>query len=172
MRIITVLLGIVAVISGFYCMMSPGATFLSLAWIAGIVLVASGLRNGIYYFMNRKTDNASIWVLLGGIFSVIIGLMILGDLGLYILTDLFIIYAFAIWLVLSAFSSFGLAFALKKQGQKWIGVLIVSILTLVLGIYSVMHPLVSMFSVGMLMGFWLMSQGFNLIAFGFSSKGE
>ncbi len=172
MRILTIILGVLSVIGGFYCFMAPAATFLSLAWIAGVSLVISGISNVVYYFVNRKNDEVSFWMLLSGIFSVIMGLVISGNGVFYILTELFIIYSFALWVTAIGLVQCAAVFQFKKSGGPWVLPLIFAILTVAMGIYSFTHPLLTALSVGMLMGFWIMSQGFNLIGFGLTARKE
>ncbi len=170
MRILTIILGVLAFGSGISCMLTPGATFLSLAWIASIVLIVSGISNIIYYFMNRKTEEAGIWFLLNGILSTILGFLISGNLFMYVLTDMFIIYAFATWLILVGILQIAFALKLKKNKESWVLLFAVALLTFAMGIYSFFHPAFAAISVGMLMGFWLMTQGINLIGLGLSVK--
>ncbi len=170
MRILTLILGVLTIIGGTYSFLSPAATFLGLGWLVGFISVVNGINNIIYYFISRKEDSASIWVLIGGVFATLMGALILGNQVVYVLTDLFIIYAFATWLTLAGFLQIGFAFTQKKNGQRWVGMLVLAIITIGLGIYSFIHPLFSALTVGMLMGFWIISQGINLVGFALSAK--
>ncbi len=170
MRILTIILGVLAVFGGFFCFLTPGATFLTLGWVAGVCLIASGISTIIYYIMNRKQDEASIWVLLGGIASLIMGFMITANGAFYLLAELFIIYSFATWITLLGLAQIGFSFTQKRNGEKWIGLLIMAIITLIIGVFSFMRPLFTAVTIGMMLGFWATTQGFNLIFFALSAK--
>ena len=57
MRILTIISGIFMVLTGVFCFMNPGQTFLSLAFIVGLVMVINGLIHALAYFIGRGLYN-------------------------------------------------------------------------------------------------------------------
>ncbi|MFV0379919.1 MAG: HdeD family acid-resistance protein [Anaerorhabdus sp.] len=172
MKILMFILGVITLVGGFYAMMAPGATFLSLGYIASILLISNGLSSVIYYFRNKKSDEVSFWLLVEGILTMGIGFMILGNATLYILSDIFIAYAFTTWLIITGVVQIGRVVTLKKANEKWFLNGIVALLTLIMGIYSFFNVGFTAITVGMMMGFWLLVQGINMIVIAFSIKGR
>lgn len=171
MKISVIILGVLSIIGGIFAIATPGATFLALGWVAGISLIGSGIGSIIYYFASRKSQETSLWMLIGGIFSIIMGLLITGNALVYTLTELFLVYSYASGLILIGILQMRVSFACKKAGASWVGILIASLFTIAIGIFSFMHPVLTMFTIGMLTGFWLISRGIDLISFA-SAKSE
>ena len=80
MRIWTIVSGILMVLTGAFCFMNPGQTFLSLAFIVGLVMVINGLIHAMAYFIGRglhnKGDNNG-WILTDALITLILGILIL-----------------------------------------------------------------------------------------------
>ena len=51
MRILTVISGILMILTGVFCFINPGQTFLSMAFIVGIIMVINGVIHSVAYLM-------------------------------------------------------------------------------------------------------------------------
>ncbi len=170
MKIFRIVIGILFIISGIYAMLTPGATFLSLAWVIGIMLMVSGITHIISYIADRKDNEHTIWYLINGIFSLLIGIIVISNGLLYFVTEFILIYIFAGWITVSGLIQFRVAFLQKKQEQKWILIFITAIITIIIGITSFFNPVLLALSIGILIGVWMMIAGINLITFSSSIK--
>ncbi|MEG2711351.1 MAG: DUF308 domain-containing protein, partial [Clostridia bacterium] len=65
MKILAVVMGVLLLVGGFYCLLAPGATFLSLGWIVGICMAINGIGLLFSYFERRKSGETDIWALVG-----------------------------------------------------------------------------------------------------------
>lgn len=165
MKIFRILIGCLVIISGVSALFTPAKTFLSLAWIIGIMLMIHGLSNAISYFTERKTKQHNILFFINGILTFIIGMVLLSNAFIYVFTELILIYMFAGWLVITSILQIKIAMDQKKSGKKWMAVLFAGLLSLVLGVYSFFNPGLLALSIGVLMGMWFISIGIGILTF-------
>lgn len=168
MKIATILLGVLVIIGGVFALFSPGATFLSLAWLVGIMLLVAGVDSIAAYITHRKVGDVPIWELVSGILSILAGVLIISNTFTRALTTVMLVYAFATWITLTGILRIAAALEVKKIKGKWLLMMIFGIITIVLGIYSFIHPVFAAITLGYLIGFWVIMQGANLISLGFS----
>jgi uncharacterized membrane protein HdeD (DUF308 family) len=166
MKILTIIVGVLVTLSGMYCLSIPGAAFLNLSWLAGLSLAVSGANAIAVYAAGRKDKSAVVWDLWGGVLSVLVGALMICNLYAQLLTDIALIYMFAGWLILSGILRIAASIKLKALGFSWAWILIFGALTVLLGIYSSLHPLFAAITLGYLIGFWIISAGLNLTALG------
>ena len=66
MRILTIISGILMILTAAFCFMNPGQTFLVLAFVIGLVMVLNGIIHTLAYLIGRglhnKGDNNG-WIL-------------------------------------------------------------------------------------------------------------
>jgi uncharacterized membrane protein HdeD (DUF308 family) len=170
MKILTIIVGVLVTISGIYCLSTPGATFLNLGWLVGLSLAVSGVSAIAVYVAGRKDKSAVMWDLWGGILSVLAGTLMICNLYAQLLTDIALTYMFAGWLILFGILRIAVSIRLKELGLSWAWILIFGILTVLLGIYSALHPFFTAITLGYLIGFWIISAGLNLTALGVSMR--
>jgi uncharacterized membrane protein HdeD (DUF308 family) len=168
MKILTIIVGVLVTISGMYCLSMPGATFLNLGWLTGLSLAVSGVSAITVYAVRRKNKSAVMWDLWSGVLSVLVGALMICNLYAQLLTDIALIYMFAGWLILSGVLRIAASVKLKAMGFSWAWILIFGALSVLLGIYSSLHPLFTAITLGYLIGFWIISAGLNLTALGVS----
>ncbi len=170
MKMITIILGVLVAIGGIYCLFAPGATFLSLGWLVGIALIVAGINAIAAHGKGKKTGHSTVWDVVGGVLTILAGFFVTFNLFTRLLTDVALIYIFAAWLVLTGILRIVSAFKLKGLKLPWVWFLIAGILGLLLGLYSFFHPVITAFSIGYLLGFWVLFAGINLIATGMTMK--
>ena len=80
MRILTIISGILMVLTGAFCLMNPGQTFLSLAFVVGLIMVLNGLIHALAYFIGRGLHNRGDnngWILTDALLTLLLGILIL-----------------------------------------------------------------------------------------------
>jgi uncharacterized membrane protein HdeD (DUF308 family) len=165
-------MGILLIIGGVYCFTAPGATFLSLSWMVGALLLVSGIETITAYFLARGTASA-VWDLLFGILAILIAIVVLTNGYAQLFTDGVLVFAFAFWMTASGVLRVAAAFRLKgMDAGVWVWMLIFGILSILLGLYSFVHPLVTAFAIGFLVGLWILMYGLNMVAFGAAMPGK
>lgn len=169
MRAFSIIMGILLFAVGVYCLMHLGATFVSLALVIGILMIAYGVMEIVDYFTkHRKYDNTG-WVLAEGILTIILGGIVLFYPGI---SDLFISILFGVWLVVSGMFRIMGALSIKRlqPGSSWVFMFIMGILSIIVGIYGFVHPYVVGLAIAMLIGIFFMIQGINSIVYGIVAK--
>ncbi|MDE7247287.1 MAG: DUF308 domain-containing protein [Lachnospiraceae bacterium] len=161
MKIITIILGILMAICGISCICTPVMTFLE----AGYFLVILLLVYGIAAIVKSVVQKVYGIPFLFGILSTVLGLVIMVVPGLKLMTDGMLLYIMAIWFLMQGVVGIIVAFQQKKlaEGNGWIATLILGILGVLVGIYSVAHPFLLAFTFGVLVGMYFIECGINMI---------
>ena len=161
MKIFTMMFGILLAVCGFSCIFTPIMTFLETGWFLMILLFVYGIM-GIIKAVTQKEYKIQF---LFSIISVILGAVILFVPGLRLMTDGMLIYLMAGWFLLQGIVDIFLSFRQKKRGEGkgWIWTMILGILGLLVGIYSLVHPLFAAFTIGILVGIYFIESGINMV---------
>ena len=57
MRMLTIIGGVLMLLTGIFCFINPGQTFLAIAFVIGLVMVLNGLIHICAYMMGRGLNN-------------------------------------------------------------------------------------------------------------------
>ncbi|MDR1515188.1 MAG: DUF308 domain-containing protein [Synergistaceae bacterium] len=175
MKTITIVIGCLLAAGGIYCMVTPGATFLRVGWLVGVLLLASGINSIAACFFGRsenKKGGAIIWDLLGGVFTTLLAAVILANGYARFATDIALIYIFAGWMTLVGTLRILAALKLKSAALPWGWIAAFGVLSVLLGVYSFFHPVFMAFTIGVLIGLQMLTQGLNMVAFALSMPGK
>ncbi len=155
---------ILLIVLGVLCIANPGASFLSTAWIMGLIILLSGISQFIMGLtLGRMLPNAGMTTLMG-LLQIIIGVMLLGN---DLLASTTLIVAFAMWVMFEGISLAVNAFEYKHFhfGGWWI-MLLLGICSIVLGFLALQNPDVTAPSLGMLVGLGILANGIvRIVAF-------
>lgn len=168
MRILTIVSGILMALTGAFCFMNPGQTFLSLAFIIGLVMVLNGLIHTLAYFIGRglhnKGDNNG-WILTDALITLLLGILILCN---QLVADAAITMVFAVWMFVSGILRIEAATHINKEKKRsnFRTTMITGVVTLVIGIFGFINPLVIWMTTAVLLGMFLVMQGINIIELG------
>lgn len=169
MGILMMILGVLLIVLGICCAVTPLTTLVAAGYFIAVVLIASGV-SGIIAGLKYKLYGSNLIV---SILALVLGIMALVKPGGIQTIDSILIYLFAAWLVLKGISSISLSLKLKKLelGNDWIWGLVIGILGILLGIYSFIHPSVPAITIGLLIAFYFIETGIDTIAMGRVVKG-
>ena len=159
MFILSIIAGVLLIIGGVACLFHPGATFLQTGYLLAILMLIYGVV-GIINVIRKRAD---VIELIMDIPAVVIGIIAIIRPGTTLVLDGMMVYLVAAWFVIQGVVSIYLSIKVRRIQSGWIWGLILGILGLVLGIYSFIHPMVSALTIGMLVGFYLIEAGLNLI---------
>lgn len=162
MSVLLLILGILLIVLGFLCAMTPVATLVAAGYLIAAVLIISGISGIITSFMFKVYGlNFAVSIL-----AVALGVLALVRPGGIETIDKVLIYLFAAWLLFRGATSISLSLNLKKlgSGKEWILGLITGILAVALGIYSFIHPTVPAIAIGLLIAFYFIEEGIDTIA--------
>lgn len=175
MKILTIIMGIILTVGGFYALASPVSTFASIGWVIGVLLLIAGINIIADYFMMRKSKAMGAGDLLGGILTIALSLLILYGQFTRIVLDAFIIIAFGIWVLITGIIRIVAGLNHRKMGDSfWLWIVLLGVLSVILGVYGFFNPMVFAFAIGWMIGFFIIMQGINLMSLGFalSKKSE
>ena len=171
MKVLTIILGVLLVVSGFYCMFTPVATYAALGWVIGASMVVEGIGSIIAWNNYRKAGLANGWMLAEAILSLVLGVFLLGSFVMQFAVDMFIAYLIAIWLFFSGIARIVVAISVRgSQGKEasrgWILQVVLGVLVAILGILCIFNPLSIMASVGLMLGMSIVLVGVGVITAG------
>ena len=169
----TVIIGVLMIISGLYCLFSPGITYLTLAYAIGIGMILDAVGRISTWWKYRKSGVTDGWMLAGAGLSLVFGIILIGDAAMQITLDVFIAYMGAVWVLLHGVIHIVRALKIHKFRKEWDAVvigkhwwilLLVGIVTCLFGVLSLMNPGIIMTAVGTFIGLGIVAAGANMIA--------
>ena len=164
MVIACILIGILFIFCGIFCIASPIGAYSSVMTLFASMMFVFGIFGIIRFFKRR----ALVPELIISILAVLIGFYYLfrpysaAAAGF----DSAVLGMVAAWFVLKGCVSIYFSIKTRFVNNRWIFILISGILSLILGIYSFMNPILAASSVGILLGMWYIECGVDLIALG------
>ena len=176
-KILSIILGVLMIGSGIYCLATPGLTFMTLGVIIGFDMIADAIGNIFTWKERRDRGLADGFTLAGAIVSLIFGLMLLGSGVMQLSVDLFVAYAAANWLIVIGILRLVRSIKLQQINQTadanegtrlWWVVLINGILLILLGVMSMMNPSITALAIGTMMGLNVLFAGISLISLAFA----
>ncbi|NLD18985.1 MAG: HdeD family acid-resistance protein [Clostridiales bacterium] len=174
MRILTIISGIMMLLTGAFCFINPGQTFLSLAFIIGIVLVFNGIvHTGAYLvgrgFHNRGDNNG--WILTDALITLLLGILVLCN---QLVAEAAVHAVFGMWVLVSGILRIESATHINREKKRtnFRIVLITGIMTIVVGVFGFVDPLVGMVSTVILVGMFMFMQGINIMELGINMPHE
>ena len=174
MRILTIIGGILMVLTGAFCFSSPGQTFLAFAFVVGLVMVLNGTIHAVAYLSGRglhnKGDNNG-WILTDALITLLLGILVLCN---QLVADTAIPMVFGMWVLVTGILRIEAATHINKEKkQKNFRVtMITGVLTTMIGLFGFINPLVAWLSTTFLLGFFMVMQGINIIELGINMPHE
>lgn len=161
MTILMSILGILLIILGIFCAITPAATFMATGYVIAIILIVSGIAGIINAFYFRFYG----WNLVVSILAAVLGVLAITRPGGTEIIDGLLIYLIGLWFILRGCVSVYLAFKVRKLpvNSDWWMPLVVGILGILIGIYSLVHPMVPSIAIGLLIALYLIEQGMDII---------
>lgn len=174
MRILTVISGVLMVLTGAFCFMNPGQTFLALAFVVGLVMVITGVIHALSYFIGRglhnKGDNNG-WILTDALITLLLGILILCN---QLVVDAAIPMVFGMWVLVSGILRIEAATHINREKKRinFITTMSTGVLTVLIGVFGFINPLVRWLSTVFLLGAFMVMQGVNVIELGINMPHE
>ena len=170
MKIFTIILGVLMAICGVSCICTPVMTFLEAGYFLVILLLVYGIGAIVKAVMEKEYGLPFLF----GILSIILGIVIMVVPGLKLMTDGMLIYFMAVWFLLQG--AVGIFMAVRQKNSEeskgWVWVLILGILGVLVGIYSLVHPMLLAFTFGILVGLYFIESGISMIVLACSVHSE
>ncbi len=174
MKLLSALLGVLCAIAGGYCIVSPVETFANLGWILGVCMIIDGVGSIVSYIEYKGVGKPSVWALVGGVASVVLGIIVSGSLAMQIALDFALAYLVAFWLIFGGVCRIAGAIGMHRLqqasdfvGGSWVLMLIMGILVVIAGIRCLIHPIFAAVGVGILIGVAMISFGISFLTAAF-----
>ena len=165
---VELILSLLLIGAGIYSFVNPSAALTGVTAVYGIAALITGIADIVFYVkLEQRTGFAPVMSLVGGIVSIIAGLLILFNItaGAWALVILFPIWFIAHCIARLAHLPFVRLFA---GNGYYVFSLIVNILGLIWGILMFVKPFVSLFSFSYMIGFYLIFLGIDSLVFALS----
>ena len=169
MSVLLIIFGILLVIAGVACLVTPIATTFGLMYFFMILLFVAGIMLIIKSIVYKRFGVGFVF----GILSVIAGAFIVFSPNLAFATETVLLYIMAGWLVARGIIGIVDAFSTRRLigGGMFALALIVSILVIFAGIYSFVHPLFFAGFLGILACCYFIVEGIDMIVAGCLGRG-
>ncbi|MCR5788586.1 MAG: DUF308 domain-containing protein [Lachnospiraceae bacterium] len=179
-KIFMFLLGLLTVIGGMYCAGTPGMTFLSMVWVIGFVMFFHAIEELVTYGEKKRLGLADGWNLAGAIIALLCGLAIIISGQAELVTGATLLYFLFVWLIAAGITGIFAAFKLKKHQDtgvaaidsftgKWGWFVLLGIIMIIAGCFGFAHPILSMLSIGFIVGIDIMVAGINMMVRAFTA---
>ncbi len=167
------ILGILAIVVGIWMLTRPGITFTALSIFFSVSFLVTGLSSCYMAIANRKNVPAWGWGLVSGIIVLILGVLLIISPGM---AEGTMIYYVAFALMFGGFHTINLSFILKKSSvPTWWVSLVLGILTIILSILLMMHPVMAVITIVMWSALGLIAMGISFCSIGYrlsKTKGQ
>ena len=151
------LMSIAYIVIGMMLLIMPQTSLLWICYAFGAVVLITGIVCLIQYARIRGTGFTAPFMLVGGVITAGLGIFTLAKPQV---VASFLPIVFGIFIVVDGLSRIGSAIDLaKRKGQKWWVLLLLSIVSVALGILLVLHPFGAAVSLVMVCGILLIVEG-------------
>ncbi len=165
---VSIILGIVFIIGGIFCMTAPVSTYYGVMLFFATLMLVYGIY-GIIRFFKRK---ALVPEFLISIVSVVLGFVYLfrpGNTpaaGNMIGIDRVVLFLTAAWFLIKGCIDVYYSVKTRFFNNRWVLGFISGILSAILGIYSFIYPSTAATSIGILVGLWEIQCGIDFLTLG------
>ena len=149
---------------GVVCIIHPGASFASAAWLMGLLIIASGIFSLIFGLRAQAfLPNAGSTTLLA-VFQIIVGLMLATNI---LASEVALIAVFSMWVLFEGVSLAVLSLDYKKGGyDRWWLMLLLGLCSIILGFLALRNPERTGVFLGVLLGLGILANGIvRIVAF-------
>ena len=160
MSILSIILGVIMIVGGVFCMFTPFATFLSAGFMIAIMLFMYGIFGVVRFFQKE----AGALELISSILAIIVGVIAIVRPGgaLVILQAL----GYTAWLLVKGLINIIISIQGRNEIKGWGWGVAIGVLSIVAGVLSFLHPTITALTVGILMGLVFVENGIDMIVLG------
>jgi uncharacterized membrane protein HdeD (DUF308 family) len=163
--------GIVTLLAGLFALFWPGRTIVVVAVLFGIQLVVAGIFRFIAALAaDEESGGARALLALLGVLSFIVGLYALRNVLVTIAALALLLGIY--WIVNGAVEVFAALSHKRMQGRGW--TIFMGLLSVVAGVVVLVYPGISLATLAIVLGFWLLVYGVMeiVLAFRLRSVGQ
>ena len=163
-NIYLIVTAVLLVALGVVCILNPGASFASAAWLMGLFILVSGVSSLIFGLRAQAfLPNAGSTTLLA-IFQILVGLILSTNI---LASETAMIALFSVWVMFEGVSLGVLSIDYKKGGyDRWWLMSLLGVCSIVLGFLALREPETTGAFLGVLLGLGILANGIvRIVAF-------
>lgn len=165
---VSLLIGIIAVIVGLFCMFTPFTTFAALTILFVVSFFVGGICEIVFAISNKNIMRNWGWTLAMGIIDLIFAIILLANMEL---APIMLCYLIAFWMLIQSIWGIGMAFDLQPvQNSGWGWLLALSILGVFASILLLFQPAVAGLFAAYILSFSFLFYGIFRIYLAFRLK--
>ncbi len=167
-RIYLYVTAVLLIALGVVCIANPDASFLSTAWLMGLLVLLGGITSMVMGLTTgRLLPNAGLTTLTG-LMQIILGIMLLGN-GM--LASGTLIVVFVMWVMFEGVSLAVNAIDYKRFGfSGWWVMLLLGVCAVVLGFFALRNPEATASTIGLLVGIAIVANGMVRLVAAYAMK--
>ena len=155
------IMGGLFILGGFFMIFNSGVTFLSVAFVVGLLFILAGVIECLSYGSYRGVEEDNKWVLIDGLVMFILGILIIFN---RISADATVPAVFGLWVLTIGVRNLVRAWEkIEHKNSFFYGHVIIGIVNLLVGLYMFVNDILLGISVAALVGVCLITQGTNLV---------
>lgn len=171
-RVVGIVIGALTIVLGIYCLFTPVETYGVVSWFIAFAMIADGISKIMLWNDYRKLGESDTWALVGGILSIVLGIVLASSLFARVAVDVFIAYFVSCWLLFAGCVRIGRSFKMRKirrtidsqvLGANWGLAFVAGVAMVVLGILCVFNPIIVVVALGWQIGIALIVGGVGLL---------
>ena len=168
MRFLTVVTGILFIIGGVYIVAMEGITFLSVAFLVGVLFMVAGTVEVLSHSAHRGEGEEGTWILIDGLTTFALGALILLD---KISADIVVPQVLGLWVLITGIRNVVRAWEhLDVRNSFFYDHLLVGILNILVGLYVFFDADIFHLTAITLVGMCIVVQGINLANVGLTIR--
>ena len=159
--------GIVTILAGLFAIVWPGRTIVVIAVLFGIQLIVAGIFRFVMAFaVDEESSGTRVLLALLGVLSLIVGLYAVRHI--YVTVTALALLLGIFWIVNGAVETFTALSRRGMEGRGW--TIFMGLLSLAAGIVVLVYPGISLTTLAIVLGFWLLVYGVMEIVLAFQLR--
>lgn len=168
MRIITMFTGLLFTGTGIFLVAHGGLTFMSMAFIVGLVFAVAGVIECLSYNSYRGDEETKSWILIDGTCTFMLGVLILMN---KLSAEAAVPLVLGLWILFSGIRNFVHAWEkIDVRGDGFYGMLLIGLVNIIFGLYAFFDQELFDFSTVTLVGIYMITGGLNIANVGATIK--
>ena len=160
--ILFTVIGILTIIGGISMLATPLLTYLGTGPCIVMLFFINGIVGIVHGFFEHRFDKNFFLAIL----SLILGIIGATVPGIAAMNNSILLYMAAAWFCVRGVFTIINAIASRKEGGLKILSIVLGVLSIILGVYSIAHPAVMAVSLGILISFYFIESGIDMILIG------
>jgi uncharacterized membrane protein HdeD (DUF308 family) len=164
--VLYVILGALTIVGGIAMLATPVTNFVTVGYCIIILFLVNGVIGVVRGLSEQNYGKGFLLAVLSLVLGVV-GLVVPGAADM---SNTLLLYMAAVWFFIRGILTILDAVGMRQSGAKVLAI-ILGVLEIALGVYSVAHPNVMAVSLGLLVALYFIESGISMIVFGsFLSK--